>query len=243
MRKIKISSILYGIACATALSGAVALLYPYVSEYINKQHESHLYSEYIDMVRNMDFSKMHQMLSEAKVFNEELLYNNLRFLPDGIGEEYYNSILDTTGTGILGYIEIPKIDIRLPIYHGTSESVLQIAVGHMKGSSFPIGEDGSHAVLSGHNGLMNSNIFTELNKLEVGDKFTIVVLGNKIEYIVDEINVVEPNDFNYFQINKDKEYVTLVTCTPFGVNSHRLLVRGERVDYNIETNRLEVRFS
>ena len=137
---------------------------------------------------------------------------------------------------------MPDIDVRLPVYHTTEESVLQIAVGHMEGSSFPIGEKGAHAVLSGHNGLISASIFTELEKLDTGDKFYVTVLGNRLEYVVDEINVVLPDDFNYFDIDPDKDYVTLVTCTPFGVNSHRLLVRGERVDYSLEENRIKIRF-
>lgn len=234
--------VLYTFAAVTFLIGISALGYPYISDYINNLHTSRMYSDYMETMRNMDNSKIEEMMDEAREFNQGLLYNSSRWLPDGIDRDRYLSILDTTGTGIIGYVEVPDIDVRLPVYHTTEESVLQIAVGHMEGSSFPIGEKGSHAILSGHNGLISASIFTELEKLNTGDKFYVTVLGNRLEYVVDEINVVLPDDFNYFDIDPDKDYVTLVTCTPFGVNSHRLLVRGERVDYSLEENRIKIRF-
>lgn len=233
--------ILYTFAAAMFIIGVSALGYPYLSEYVNELHTSRMYSDYMETVRSMDNGRIDEMFGEAREWNGELLHNSSRWL-DGIDLARYNSILDTTGTGIIGYVEIPKINVRLPVYHTTDESVLQIAVGHMEGSSFPTGEKGTHAVLSGHNGLISSAIFTELEKLEADDRFYVTVLGNKLEYVVCDINVVLPDDFNYFHIDPDRDLVTLVTCTPFGVNSHRLLVTGERVDYSLEENRIKVRF-
>lgn len=234
--------ILYTFAAAMFILGVSALGYPYLSEYINELHTSRMYSDYMETVRSMDTGKIDEMFDAAREWNGELLHNNLRWMEKGVDLARYKEILDTTGTGIIGYVEIPDINVRLPVYHTTDESVLQIAVGHMEGSSFPIGEKGMHAVLSGHNGLISNAIFTELEKLEKGDKFYITVLGNKLEYVVSEINVVLPDDFNYFHIDPERDLVTLVTCTPFGVNSHRLLVTGERVDYSLEENRIKIRF-
>lgn len=234
--------VLYAIAAIAFLGGVAALSYPYVSEYINRLHTSRMYSEYMETVRDMDAGKIDAMFDEAREFNIGLMANGSRWLPGGIDKDRYNAILDTTGTGIIGYVDIPKIHIRLPVYHGTAESVLQIAVGHVEGSSFPIGEAGTHAVLSGHNGLMSSSIFTELEKLKTGDMFSVTVLGSRLDYEVSGTNVVLPDDFNYFGISPDKDLVTLMTCTPFGVNSHRLLVHGERVDYGLGKNRIKIRF-
>lgn len=233
---------LYAFAAVAFLGGAGALGYPYFADYVNNLHTSRMYTEYMEDMRSMDVGQAEAMMDEARAWNQGLISNGGRFFEGGVDMERYQSILDTTGTGIMGYVEIPKINIRLPVYHTTEESVLQIAVGHMEGSSFPIGEKGTHAILSGHNGLISASIFTELEKLEQGDKFSVTVLGNKLEYVVKEINVVLPSNFEHFDIDPERDLVTLMTCTPFGVNSHRLLVKGERVDYSLPENRIKIRF-
>lgn len=167
---------------------------------------------------------------ESLEYNNKLQYNSFRFKPTEEEHLKYESILDISGTGIMGYVEIEKIDVKLPIYHGTSDVVLQKAVGHFEGSSFPIGEKGTHAVISGHSGLSNAKMFTDLPKIEIGDTFIITVLGMTMEYKVDRIETVLPDNINYFELDSDNDYVTLVTCTPYGVNSHRLLVRGSRIN-------------
>ena len=145
----------------------------------------------------------------------------------------YESLLDLSGLGIMGYIEIPEIDCSLPVYHGTEESVLQIAVGHIEWTSLPVGGEGTHCVLSGHRGLPSAKLFTNLDKLEPGDVFLLRILDEVLTYEVDQILIVEPQDTSALQIVKGKDYCTLMTCTPYGVNTHRLLVRGHRID-NIE---------
>jgi sortase A len=141
----------------------------------------------------------------------------------------YNSILDISGTGIMGYVTIEKLGVELPIYHGTSEGVLQVAAGHLEGSSLPVGGEGTHSVLSAHRGLPSARLFTNLDKMEAGDTFTVTVLDRKLTYQVDQIKIVEPQEINNLIIEEGKDYCTLMTCTPYGINSHRLLVRGERI--------------
>ena len=145
----------------------------------------------------------------------------------------YNSILDVTGTGIMGYIDIPKIDVSLPIYHGIDQAVLQIAIGHIEGTSFPVGGEGTHCAVSGHRGLPAAKLFTDLDKLEEGDKFIVQVLDRTLTYEVDQIRIVLPEEMQDLDLDPEKDYMTLVTCTPYGINSHRLLVRGHRVENDI----------
>lgn len=208
------------------------LFYPTVSEWWNKQHTSSIVSDYASVVDDMDEELRNKMLAEAEEYNKKLWENPLRFIPEKMDHELYNSVLDVSGTGVMGYVEIPSIKVKLPIYHGTEDAVLQIAAGHMEGSSFPVGGPGTHAIISGHTGLPSASLFTDLTQLKVGDMFTVNVLGRELLYSVDAINVVLPDDFNYFVLEEDKDYVTLVTCTPYGVNTHRLLVRGSRVSIN-----------
>lgn len=234
--------VLYILTGFLILLGAGAIGYPYLADYVNNLHTSRMYAEYMESVRDLNPKEAEAMLDAARIWNEELESNHARFSDSGVDRDRYLAILDTTGTGILGYVEIPKINVRLPVYHTTDEGVLQIAVGHMEGTSFPIGMTGAHAVLSGHNGLISSSIFTELSKLETEDRFFVNVLGNKLEYEVAEINVVLPDNFKHFDLEPGRDLVTLMTCTPFGVNSHRLLVKGERIDYSRPENRIRIRF-
>lgn len=206
------------------------LLYPTVSNYLNDKNSSKVVASYNDTVNDLNEEEINKMLDEAREYNNKLQYNSFRFKPTEEEHLKYESILDISGTGIMGYVEIEKIDVKLPIYHGTSDVVLQKAVGHFEGSSFPIGEKGTHAVISGHSGLSNAKMFTDLPKIEIGDTFIITVLGMTMEYKVDRIETVLPDNINYFELDSDNDYVTLVTCTPYGVNSHRLLVRGSRIN-------------
>ena len=217
------------------LVGITIFLYPSVSNYINSKHQSRAISNYEELLNSVteeDYSKFWQAAYE---YNEELAEHPLNFNLTEEERKVYESILDPTGTGIIGYIEIENIGVSLPIYHGTTESVLQVGVGHLEGSSFPTGTTSTHAVLSGHRGLPSSKLFSDLDQMIVGDTFLLHVLDQTFAYQVDQINIVLPEETQDLGIETDKEYVTLVTCTPYGVNTHRLLVRAKRVDYNEES--------
>ena len=175
------------------------------------------------------------MWSEAREYNEELAKKPLNFNLDDDELAKYKSIMNVTGTGIMGYIEIENIGVNLPIYHGTEESVLQVGIGHLEGTSFPTGTKNTHVVLSGHRGLPSAKLFTDLDQMIVGDTFLLHILDQTFAYQVDNISIVLPEDTGGLGIVDGEEYVTLVTCTPYGVNTHRLLVRAKRVDYNEET--------
>ena len=178
----------------------------------------------------MDKEEFDRMWAEAEAFNEYLSKKTNRFNLTQEELATYNSILDVTGTGIMGYIDIPSIKISLPIYHGTDESILQIAIGHIAGTSFPIGGEGTHAAVSGHRGLPSARLFTDIDKLQAGDKFLLQMLDRTLTYEVDQIRIVLPQELQDLEIDPYQDYVTLITCTPYGVNTHRLLVRGHRVD-------------
>ena len=227
-KKFNISLFLYCVSAFCLVITIVFLLYPTVSNWLNEKNSSKAVASYNDTVNNLNEEEIEKVLNEAREYNRKLLYNSNRFSPTQEEHESYESILDVSGTGIMGYVEVEKLDIKLPIYHGTSDVVLQKAVGHFEGSSFPIGEKGTHAVISGHSGLSNAKMFTDLPKLEINDEFTVTVLGKEMKYKVDRIETVLPDNLNYFELDSDNDYVTLVTCTPYGVNSHRLLVRGSR---------------
>lgn len=243
MTRRRIKVILYVMSAIIFLSGVGALAYPHIADWWNAKVETKAFSDYSELVRNFDKETAERFFRDADKYNSNLALNPARFTPSEAATSIYNSIMDTSGTGIICYVEVPKINVRLPVYHGTDDAVLQVAVGHMEGSSFPTGKPGTHSVFSGHNGLMSAMIFTELSKVEIGDVFYVTVLGNKLDYVVDQIEVVWPDNFEYFGINANKSYVTLVTCTPFGVNDHRLLVRGSRVDYSDGVNRIKIRFT
>ena len=175
------------------------------------------------------------MWQEAYAYNEELAKKPLNFNLEGEDLDKYNSVLNVTGSGIMGYIEIENIGVNLPIYHSTEESVLQVGIGHLEGTSFPTGTKSTHAVLSGHRGLPSSKLFSDLDQMIVGDTFLLHILDQTFAYQVDKINIVLPEETNDLAIVDGEEYVTLVTCTPYGINTHRLLVRARRVDYNEES--------
>ena len=210
------------------IAGLSVLLYPNFSNYWNSKSQSKVVASYNDALKEIPQEDYEGMLKKAESYNEGLRNIDFPFRNFDLVVGY-DSILDVSGTGIMGYLSIEKIDVELPIYHGTSDGVLQIGVGHMQGSSLPTGGIGNHIVLSAHNGLAEAELFTNLDQLEHGDTFTITVLDQKLTYQVDQIVVVEPEDFSNLYIDEEKDYCTLLTCTPFGVNSHRLLVRGASV--------------
>ena len=210
--------------------GIALLAYPSFSDWWNTFHQTRAIAGYTAKVANMDKEEFDRMWAEAGAFNEYLSKKTNRFNLTQEELATYNSILDVTGTGIMGYIDIPSIKISLPIYHGTDESILQIAIGHIAGTSFPIGGEGTHAAVSGHRGLPSARLFTDIDKLQAGDKFLLQMLDRTLTYEVDQIRIVLPQELQDLEIDPYQDYVTLITCTPYGVNTHRLLVRGHRVD-------------
>lgn len=220
------------------LIGAGILAYPRFSDWWNSFHQSRAVAGYVEKVAEMDEQDIESLWNEAVEYNEELKNKGSRFSPTEEETKKYNSILDVTGTGIMGYIEISKINVSLPIYHGTNEAVLQIAIGHIEGSSLPIGGTGTHSVLSGHRGLPSAKLFTDIDQLEPGDRFVIQVLDRTMTYEVDQIHIVLPSELQDLEIDPEQDYVTLITCTPYGVNTHRMLVRGHRVDNEAEDIRV-----
>ena len=218
------------------LAGLSLLLYPTVSNYWNSFHQTRAIASYAEQVAGLDSDTYDQLWQDARVYNRSLLERQNVYLLSETQEKEYDRLLDVSGLGIMGYIEIPSIDVSLPIYHGTAESVLQVAVGHLEWSSLPVGGESSHCVLSGHRGLPSAKLFTNLDELQAGDTFLLRVLDEVLTYEVDQILIVEPQDTDALQIEEGKDYCTLVTCTPYGINTHRLLVRGHRIE-NIETAR------
>ena len=217
------------ITIAIMVIGAGLLLYPVISNRINEMNSAKAISLYDETAANLAQEEREEMLLRAQEYNTNLYNTPGSFTePDLVGG--YEELLDITGTGIMGYIEIEKINVYLPIYHGVSKDVLQVAAGHLEGSSLPVGGENTHCVLSGHRGLPSSKLFTELDELEVGDRFVITVLDTRLVYEVDQISVVLPTETSELQIVPGMDYCTLVTCTPYGINTHRLLVRGVRVE-------------
>lgn len=212
------------------LTGVSLLLYPTVSDYWNSFHQSQAIASYVEAVAEIDNTDYEKMWQEAVAYNEKLKDNSGRWTPTDEELEEYERLLNVSDTGIMGYIEIPKIKVSLPIYHGTDEAILQIAIGHIPGSSLPVGGKGTHCVVSGHRGLPSAKLFTDLDQLEEGDLFMMRILDETLTYEVDQVRIVEPEELSDLEIDEDKDLCTLVTCTPYGINSHRLLVRGHRVE-------------
>ena len=212
------------------LVGLSLMLYPTVSDRWNAAHQSRAIATYSQTVAELDHTRYDELLAQAQAYNAALTNRPGRFMMTDEERAVYESVLDVSGTGIMGYVEIPRIECSLPIYHGTSEGVLQIAVGHIEGSSLPTGGLGTHCVLSGHRGLPSARLFTSLDKMEVGDTFMLHVLDETLTYEVDQILIVEPQDVSALELDPLADLCTLVTCTPYGINSHRLLVRGHRIE-------------
>lgn len=222
------------------LAGVGLLGYPTFADWWNSFHQSRAIAGYAEEVSQIDDADYEKMLEDARAYNKKLLERgDGRFNMTDEEREEYNTILDVTGTGIMGYVEIPKINVSLPIYHGTDETILQIAIGHIEGSSLPVGGEGTHCVISGHRGLPSAKLFTDLDKLQEGDIAQITVLDETLTYEIDQIRIVMPNELEDLAIDPKKDYLTLVTCTPYGINSHRMLVRGHRIE-NPESGEVRV---
>ena len=215
------------------LVGLSLLLYPSVSDYWNSLHQTKAIAAYAEDVANLNRDQYDEIWAAAVSYNAALPYSDNAYVLSDARKEEYERLLNVSGLGVMGYIEIPRTDCSLPIYHGTEESVLQIAVGHLEWSSLPVGGASTHCVLSGHRGLPSAKLFTNLDKLQTGDIFMLRVLDEVLTYEVDQILIVEPQETGALRIEEGKDYCTLVTCTPYGINTHRLLVRGHRID-NIE---------
>lgn len=213
------------------------ILYPLVSNQLNKMNYQKAIDNYNFTVTRQENSYNERLIDKAIEYNRSLTSLNVADVFQNPNEESsseYLSILNVDNKGMMGYISIPKIDVRIPIYHGTSSDILQKGVGHLEGSSIPVGGENTHAILSAHRGLPSSRLFTDLNQLEVKDTFYIYILDKVLAYQVDQVLVVEPSNTDSLQIVDGKDYVTLVTCTPYAINTHRLLVRGERIEYSVE---------
>lgn len=240
MKKKWMSRLMTLLIVVVFVAGLSFLLYPTVSNLWNQAHQSRAIATYTEQVEKLDDSSNKEMLKAARKYNKELLKKADHWKLSKKDKKKYESLLDVSGTGIMGYIEIPKIDCSLPVYHGTDEGALQIAIGHLEGSSLPVGGKSSHCVLSGHRGLPSARLFTDLDQMEEGDTFILNILGHKLAYEVDQIKVVLPEEMSDLEIQEGKDLCTLVTCTPYGINTHRLLVRGHRVKY-VETKVQEQR--
>ncbi len=227
-----ISTIFFTIVLLVGLS---VMLYPTISNWWNSKVQSRAVANYEEVVANLDDGMSEQMIEEAYEYNRKLAVLPSRFT-DYDQIQGYEDILNVSGTGILGYISIPSIQIEIPIYHGTSEEVLNVAAGHLQGSTFPVGGINTHSVISAHRGLPSAKLFTDLDRLVVGDVFTINVLGNIYTYEVEEILIVLPHEMEKLSIVPGADYVTLMTCTPYGVNTHRLLLRSHRIETEYVSN-------
>ncbi|WP_303132150.1 class C sortase [uncultured Olsenella sp.] len=209
--------------------GIGLLLYPSVSDWWNDMHQTQAIATYEEAVKDNSPERNKELWDAAVAYNEALSHGEGRFNLSDEEREEYGSILDVTGTGIMGYIKIPRIGVNLPIYHGIDDTILQVAIGHIPGSSLPVGGEGTHTVISGHRGLPSARLFTDIDQLEEGDLFTLHVVDQTLTYQVDQIRTVLPDQLEDLAIDDGQDYCTLVTCTPYGVNTHRLLVRGHRV--------------
>ncbi len=220
--------------------GLLVLFYPNISELWNRHRTDLLTTNYNETVQEITDATMQKDLEAAQAYNQSLLGTQVpdSFLErEGVRDPLYESILNPMGNGMMGQVEIPCIDVRLPIYHYTDEETLQKGAGHLPGSSFPIGGDGCHSVITAHRGLPNAKMFTDLDRLREGNLFYITILGEKLAYQVDQILIVDPSDTRALSTKSGSDYCTLMTCTPYAVNSHRLLVRGHRVEYEESTYR------
>lgn len=209
--------------------GLSLLLYPTFADWWNSFHQSRAVASYVEQVANMDDDQYQEIWNAAWDYNRSLIDRPNDYLLSDEQREHYNALLNVGGNGIMGYIEVPKLDIVYPIYHGTDEAVLQIAIGHLDWTSMPVGGEGSHCVVSGHRGLPSARLFTDLDQMEIGDTFLLRVLDEVLTYEVDQILIVEPHVTEDLLIVEGEDLCTLVTCTPYGINSHRMLVRGHRI--------------
>ena len=223
-------NIVNAILIIVLLAGVGLMMYPTVSDWYNTYHQSIVMMEYAEAIAAIDPEVIRQEWERAERYNTEIVrrYGN-NWSPSENWIAAYKEELNLDESGVMGYIQIPKFDLKIPVYHTTDEKVLQKGIGHMSGTSLPIGGEGTHAVLSGQRGLPTARLFTDLDQLVVGDKFQLNILDKTLAYEVDQIRIVEPDDFSDLIIQDDKDLCTLFTCTPYGINTHRLLVRGHRI--------------
>lgn len=232
--KRNILPILFAVLCF--LFAVCIMLYPAVSSYVNEKYQSVIHAVYSEQLGQADNTELQRIRELAIAYNEAIVpgaisseaYSQAALLA---ASEDYDSQLNVTGSGIMGYVDIPKIGVYLPIYHGTGSDSLERGVGHLLGSSLPVGGDSTHTILTGHSGMASQRLFTDLENMELGDVFYLDVLDERLAYRVDQIRTVLPNDTSYLNIAEGEDYCTLVTCTPIGINTHRLLVRGTRIPY------------
>lgn len=236
----KKSSFVTVILIAAFLIGALLLLYPTISDFWNSFHQSRAIASYAEQVADLDENAYDRLWEDARIYNKTLGDRMNRFVMAEEQKKAYAALLNIADNGVMGYIEIPKVRCNLPIYHGTDEAVLQVAIGHVPGSSLPVGGESTHCVLSGHRGLPSAKLFTNLDELETGDVFMLRVLDETLTYEVDQIRTVLPNELGDLAIVEGEDYCTLVTCTPYGINSHRLLVRGHRVENHAGASTIRV---
>ena len=220
--------------------GLSLMLYPSLSNWWNEAHQSRAIAAYSQEVSKLDENRYDKLWQQAWEYNRSLVGRENVYLLDDSQKAEYERLLDVSGMGIMGYIEIPSLKVSLPIYHGTEESVLQVAVGHLEWTSLPVGGESTHCVLSGHRGLPSAKLFTDLDRLVVGDRFRLGVLDQVLTYEVDQILIVEPQDTEALLIEEGKDLCTLVTCTPYAINTHRLLVRGHRVETEKDAKNVRV---
>ncbi len=227
-RKVRLSTVILILVIATGLS---LMFYPFASNYINSIGHKSIINDYISKTEDIGDDEYQAMLEAAREYNKRLLQRTpyITNLTDEQRKEY-ESLLNIMGNGVMGYIEIPAADVSLAIYHGTEEEVLRVGAGHMEGSSLPVGGSGTHTVLSGHRGFPSDKLFSDIDVLDKGDIFTLHILKEVLTYQVDRIQTVEPDKADALMIEEDRDYCTLITCTPYGVNTHRLLIRGHRIE-------------
>lgn len=238
--KKKINNITTVLLFAVLFVGISLLLYPTLSDYWNSYHQTQAIANYAEKVSDLSEEEYDKIWAAAWEYNESLSENGTSFSLSETQKEQYEQLLNVSGLGVMGYIEILEINCSLPLYHGTEESVLQIAVGHLEWSSLPVGGSSSHCVLSGHRGLPSAKLFTDLDKLSEGDIFILRILDEVLTYEVDQILIVEPEEVSSLQIIEGEDLCTLVTCTPYAINTHRLLVRGHRIENLKESQNVRI---
>ena len=224
------------LSAVSFLVAVIIMLYPAISNYVNQRYASEIHTAYVDQLRQTDGTKLRLIKDLANAYNHSIVPGAMDtdgYTQDAIlaASEDYDSQLNPTGDGTMAYVEIPKINVNLPVLHGTDANTLERGVGHLLGSSLPVGGSSTHAILTGHSGMASQKMFTDLSRLDFGDVFYVHVLNETLAYQVDEINTVLPHDTTYLQIVPGEDYCTLVTCMPVGINTHRLLVRGHRIAY------------
>ena len=233
------------ILVAGLAAGAGLLLYPSVANYWNSFHQTRAIMAYSDAVSEMSQEDYTAILDEAKAYNKRLGKSGIQWNMTDEQKKEYNKMLRIDGTDVMGYVSIPKIHVKLPLYHGTDESILQTSIGHLEQTSLPVGGKSSHCSVSGHRGLPSARLFTDLDRLKEGDTWTMTILNETVTYEADQIRIVEPEDLSNLGIEKKKDFCTLITCTPYGVNTHRLLIRGHRIpnadgDANLTADAIQI---